>query len=72
MDKIINKKLMYFSYATLILLGAIALGITFDGHIVIICIACGGWFQTTIGIVGILLGALNIINLAGSKSSSVR
>ncbi len=57
----------YFSYAVLVLLGAIAFGITFDGHIVIICIACGGWFQTTFGIAGLVLGAVGIARLATNK-----
>lgn len=61
------KTFHYFSYAVLVLLGAIAFGITFDGHIVIICIACGGWFQTTFGIAGLVLGAVGIARLATNK-----
>jgi hypothetical protein len=62
------KTFQYFAYVSLVILGAIALGITYDGHIIIICIACGGWFQTLFGSVGLALGAIGIVRLAMNKN----
>jgi hypothetical protein len=62
------KIFQYFAYVSLVILGAIALGITYDGHIVIICIACGGWFQTLFGAIGLALGAIGISRLAMNKN----
>ncbi|HEY8934799.1 MAG TPA: hypothetical protein VIM65_06240 [Cyclobacteriaceae bacterium] len=61
------KIFLYFAYVMLITLGGIAIGITYDGHIVIICIACGGLLQTLIGTFGILTGAIGIGRLAMNK-----
>ena len=61
------KTFFYFAYVMLIVLGGIAIDITYDGHIIVRCIACGGVLQTIFGTLGVLTGAIGIGRLVMNK-----
>ena len=66
-----NRLFQVFAYAVLIIVGGFMFGITSDGHLIKICIACNSFLTNFFGVISMITGIFGVVGVANSKRTVV-
>jgi hypothetical protein len=66
------KVFQVFAYIFLVIIGGYMFGITADGHIIKICIACNSFFTNVLGIVAMITGITGLAVTVSFKKEAFK